>query len=90
MAQLGPELNRDWIGLRVRLLGEVQTFLCKIPSGTKGTIGAYGAGRRGIRFDADPCIVCGVAASSLGLKRRDFRILSREEDWPDTRGRGRG
>jgi hypothetical protein len=87
--KLGPKLNRDWVGLRVRLLGKAQNQIGTIPAGTTGTIASYTGGRMGIRFEADACQHCGISMRVSGMVRRDFAILTPSSEWKDTRGKGR-
>ena len=85
----GPTLNRDWIGLRAKLLRDATNYYGTIPSGTTGTIKNYSGGARAIRFDADPCAHCSQALSVSGLRRGDVVIVTPPEEWPDSRGKGR-
>lgn len=86
---IGPKLNRDWVGLRVRLRREASNSLCTIPAGTEGVIDRYSVGRRAIGFEGDPCECCGVSVHISGLHRSDFVILTPQNEWKDTRGQGR-
>ncbi len=84
----GPKLNRDWIGLRVKLRRRATNQHGTLPIGTVGFIDGYSAGRQ-IRFEADSCKHCGFKPSISGMHRSDFAIMTPPDDWPDTQGRGR-
>ena len=73
----GPKLNRDWIGLRVKLVREAQNGHGVIAKGTAGTITGYTNGVNGIHFGADPCKHCGCALFITAMRREDFTILPR-------------
>lgn len=83
----GPKLQRDWVGLRVRLLKSTQNSLVRIPAGTTGVIDACHKGK--VRFIGDPCKCCGVSVVITGMRVRDFGILTPPDEWPDTTGKGR-
>ena len=82
----GPKLNRDWVGLRVKLTRKAANAHCSIAAGTAGVISSYGRGSNRIYFDADPCELCGGALIICGLNRADFVILTPPEEWKDTWG----
>lgn len=85
----GPKLNRDWIGLRVRLRREATNAYATLAAGTEGEITGYSSGRPRIEFMSDECPKCKVRIRISGMSRLDFDILTPKEDWPDTRGKGR-
>jgi|GEM_PF-3148631 len=85
----GPKLNRDWVGLRVRLRREASNAYGVLPAGTEGVIKHYSSGRPRIEFMSDECPHCKVRIRISGMSRFDFDILTPKEDWPDTRGKGR-
>lgn len=85
----GPKLNRDWIGLRVKLVREARNRSGTIAEGTAGVITNYVAGGLGIRFEADTCEYCQCGLGVVGMHREDFVILTPPDEWPDTRERGR-
>lgn len=85
----GPQLNRDWVGLRVRLNRDAKNMLCSIPLGTEGTVSSYSAGKSAISFTGDKCECCGVSVHISGLRRVDVDILTPLDEWKDTRGQGR-
>lgn len=85
----GPELNRDWVGLRVRLRRRASNSFNVIPAGTEGVVQSYSPGKSAIRFTGIPCSSCGVAVVISGMHRSDFEIITPESEWPDTRGKGR-
>lgn len=87
--EMGPKLKRDWVGLRVCVLCELQNFYGVIPAATYGTITDHSPGHRQYTFTADACRHCGIQLKMSGLQRRDFAIVTPPEDWPDTRGKGR-
>jgi hypothetical protein len=80
----GPKLNRDWVGLKVKLNRTAQNGFAKLAEGTTGIVDTYS--RMGITFLADKCEHCGVQVSISRMERRDFVILTPPEKWPDTRG----
>lgn len=84
---MGPKLNRDWVGLRVRLKRPAKNGFGSLPAGTVGTVDGY-SGVRGIGIETDKCNCCGVSVFIVGLSRGDFEILTPESEWKDTRGRG--
>ncbi len=88
MKHHGPKLNRDWIGLRVKLKRRAKNMLGTIVEGTCGTVTVYSGGR-GIRFEADLCKHCGCALAVAGMHRSDFTILTPPEEWKNTQGKGR-
>lgn len=81
----GPKLNRDWVGLTVRLTRRVTTQLVTHPAGTRGTVTQYAG--YGIEFTADKCDCCGAQARVIRLARADVQIITARQDWPDTRAR---
>jgi len=85
----GPKLNRDWVGLRVKLRRECANAHGTFPRGATGTVESYTGGKKGICFQMDECEHCHVALRVSGMRRHDFVILTPPEDWPDTRGRGK-
>ena len=80
----GPQLNRDWVGLRVKLRRRVRNAYGSLPEGATGVIDGYS--RLGIRFESDSCKKCGLQLSISQMRREDFDILTPPEEWPDTRG----
>ncbi len=89
MKHHGPKLNRDWIGLRVKLTRRVENMLGTIAEGTAGTVTSYANGRLQIRFEADPCEHCRCALAIAAMGREDFTILTPPEEWKNTQGKGR-
>jgi len=83
----GPKLNRDWVGLRVRLRRRARNYYVTLAEGTEGTIDHYS--HAGITFESDKCKKCGVQAHISKMRREDFDILTPPDEWPDTRGKGR-
>lgn len=81
---LGPKLNRDWIGLRVKLKRAAENGLARLEAGTTGIVDGYP--HAGIRFAADKCEHCGVQVFITRMRRYDFEILTPVSEWPDTRG----
>ena len=84
---IGPKLNRDWEGLRVKLTRSARNAYGTLAEGTVGVVTRYGP--TGIEFYADCCEACGFSPRISGMRRDDFVIITPEEEWPDTRGRGR-
>jgi hypothetical protein len=79
----GPKLNRDWIGLRVRLITENANGYARLQPGTEGYIRNYSP--KGIEFESDKCECCSVRVFMTRLQRSDVEIITPEEKWPDTR-----
>jgi hypothetical protein len=84
----GPNLNRDWVGLRVKLKREARNAMGVLAAGTTGTIASYSSRDR-IWFDADKCGSCRCGLMIGGMGREDFTILTPPDAWKDTRGQGR-
>lgn len=82
---IGPALNRDWIGLRVELAFPCKTGMGEYPVGTRGTVDVYTS--YGITIMGDSCPHCGVKPYISRLTRQDLKILTPEEEWPNTQGR---
>lgn len=88
-ANHGPKLNRDWIGLRVRLRVEAGNYYGRLAIGTTGVIDAYSPAPRRITFLADKCECCGIRLRVSRLYRHYFEILTPEEEWSNTQGEKR-
>lgn len=84
----GPKLNRDWVGLRVKLNFDTANRFEKIPAGSCGIVDLYS--RMGIRFEADPCEHCGIQVTITGMHRSSFTILTPRSEWADTQVKTRG
>jgi hypothetical protein len=83
----GPKLNRDWIGLRVKLKHRATNAMATLAAGTSGIVEGYS--NTGIYFESDPCEHCQVKIRVSQMRRHDFEILTPEEEWPNTQGQGR-
>lgn len=86
LSKHGPDLNRDWVGLRVATNRPVKNRLVEVPTASAGTVSAYSPGSSAITVRFDPCDHCGIAAVVSGLVRASLVILTPKEDWLDTKG----
>ena len=82
----GPKLNRDWVGLKVRLVSESVNGFARLPAFTEGTVRSYN--NKGIEIESDKCECCGVRVFMTRLQRSDVEVITPEEEWPDT-GKGK-
>ena len=85
--RFGPKTLRDWKGLRVQLLGDMNTEHVSLPSGSRGTI--IDIVSKGIVFRSDMCDCCGASVTVTCKDRSAFSILTPRPEWKDTRVEGR-
>ena len=74
-----PKRKRDWEGLKVKLLREVQNSLYNIPAGTICTVLRNWGG---LRLAAPKCPQCGVSIFITHIPEGDVVIVGEREDKP--------
>lgn len=80
----GPELKRDWIGLRVRTLCPLSNRMCQVPAGSQGKVTSY---HRGFAVEFNGCSACGCKARFTQIRPEDLAVVTPVEAWPNTKGR---
>lgn len=75
----GPKLNRDWIGLRVRLKRNAANSYVAFAAGTIGEVISYRGGRNGISFKSEPCPHCAASLIIAGMHRGDFDMEDKRD-----------